>query len=83
MVKAMNAPSNKDVTEDVRDSQIRPVAGIWECPNCGRHIQVIMDSATPEKQPFTCVCGTPMQPGDQYKELDGQPNKESAPMGDP
>lgn len=50
----------------VADSQIKPVAGIWTCPNCGRAIQVITDSETAKVQPFTCVCGAPMEPGEQH-----------------
>ena len=54
----------------VREQQIEPVAGIWACDNCGRRIQVIVDSEMPKKQPFTCVCGTPMKPGEEHAQPD-------------
>ena len=56
----------------IRDKQLDPVAGIWACPNCGRRIQVIMDSPTPKTGPFVCVCGTDMAPGEEH----GQPDKD-------
>ena len=66
-----------EIEREVQETQVQPVAGIWLCGNCGRRIQVITESATPKVQPFTCVCGTPMDPGDEHAELpdlkDGQP----------
>jgi hypothetical protein len=58
-----------DLQRDVQRSQVEPVAGIWACPNCGRRIQVITDSEQPKVQPFTCVCGTPMAPGEEHFEV--------------
>ena len=59
------------LSREVRDGQAMPVAGIWACPNCGRHIQVITESAEPKKQAFTCVCSTAMEPGEEHVEIDG------------
>jgi hypothetical protein len=58
-----------EIDREVEESQIRPIAGIWSCPNCGRRIQVITDSDQPEVQPFTCVCATQMEPGEEHAEL--------------
>jgi hypothetical protein len=54
--------------DEVIESQVHPVAGIWYCDNCGRRIQVITDGDRPELQSFTCVCGTPMQPGEEHSQ---------------
>ena len=54
---------------EVEETQIRPTAGIWSCRNCRRRIQLITDSDLPEVQPFVCVCGTPMEPGEEHGEL--------------
>jgi hypothetical protein len=51
---------------EVQETQIDPVAGIWLCNLCGRRIQVITESDYPKRQPFTCVCGAPMEPGPQH-----------------
>jgi hypothetical protein len=53
-------------SREVRETQIDPVAGIWYCEHCGRRIQVITESDHEKLQAFTCVCGTPMQPGEQH-----------------
>ena len=58
-------PTNREV----RDTQVDPTAGIWLCDNCGRRIQVITDSEIPKTQPFTCVCGSPMTPGEEHATL--------------
>jgi hypothetical protein len=50
----------------VRDTQVDAVAGVWICENCGRRIQVITDSEVPKKQPFVCVCGARMIPGEEH-----------------
>lgn len=55
---------------DVRDQQMQPVAGVWECPNCGRHIQVLTESNIEQKMPFRCVCGANMEPGESHVEVD-------------
>jgi hypothetical protein len=52
--------------QEVRDTQVDPVAGIWFCENCGRRIQVITDGSLPKKQPFSCVCATRMIPGEEH-----------------
>jgi len=57
------------VTQEVEDTQVKPVAGIWACPNCGRRIQVIVESDKPKVQPFTCVCGTAMDPGEEHAQI--------------
>jgi hypothetical protein len=54
----------------VREKQIEPVAGIWVCVNCGRRIQVVVDSDVPKEQPFTCVCGATMKPGEEHAQPD-------------
>lgn len=51
---------------EVRDTQVDPTAGIWLCDNCGRRIQVMTDSEVPKVQPFVCVCGTKMIPGEEH-----------------
>ena len=56
---------------EVEETQIRPVAGIWACPNCGRKIQVLTESETPKVQAFVCVCGAQMEPGEEHVELAG------------
>ena len=61
---------SESLQRDVRDREMRPVAGIWECPNCGRHIQVITESNVAQKVPFRCVCGTDMEPGESHVEID-------------
>jgi rubrerythrin len=69
VVETMNRRA-RDLREEIQEKQIKPVAGIWSCPYCGRHIQMVLDSTVPERQPFICVCGTPMEPGEQHAELD-------------
>jgi hypothetical protein len=51
---------------EMAETQIKPVAGIWLCNHCGRRIQVITSSEHEKLQPFTCVCGTPMEPGAEH-----------------
>ena len=59
-----------EVSREVSDGQAMPVAGIWSCPNCGRDIQVITESAVPKKQAFICVCGVAMEPGEEHVEVE-------------
>jgi hypothetical protein len=66
----MNRQSER-LNREVSDKQAMPVAGIWSCPNCGRHIQVITESAVRQKQAFTCVCSTAMEPGEEHVEIEG------------
>lgn len=66
MVEAMNQRSEARVDREVRETQARPVAGIWACDNCGRRIQVITESTVAKKQSFVCVCGVEMRPGDEH-----------------
>ena len=66
----MNRQSER-LSREVSDGQAMPVAGIWSCPNCGRHIQVITESAVPKKQAFTCVCSVAMEPGEEHVEIEG------------
>jgi hypothetical protein len=66
----MNQRTTESLNRDVRDRQMKPVAGIWECPSCGRHIQVLTDSDVAQKSPFRCVCGTDMEPGESHTEID-------------
>jgi hypothetical protein len=58
-----------DLEREVRETQVKPVAGIWVCHHCGRRIQVITETDHPKLQPFTCVCGTNMEPGEEHAEL--------------
>jgi hypothetical protein len=51
---------------EIEETQIKPVAGIWICNHCGRRIQVITSSQHEKVQPFTCVCGTDMEPGPEH-----------------
>jgi hypothetical protein len=55
-----------ELNHEVRRDQPRPVAGVWACDNCGRRIQVVMESTVPKKQAFVCVCGAEMRPGDEH-----------------
>ena len=67
---------------NVRETQVRPVAGIWYCPNCGRRIQVITDSNVEEIQPFTCVCGNMMRPGEEHSVVESKsPDLDEKPHG--
>ena len=59
------------LSREVGEQQAMPVAGIWSCANCGRSIQVIMESEVPKKQAFICVCGAAMEPGEEHVEVDG------------
>lgn len=52
--------------EEIRETQLEPVAGIWRCPNCERRIQVMTDSDVPKVQAFVCVCGAKMEPGEEH-----------------
>jgi hypothetical protein len=58
-----------EVDREVARTQVKPVAGIWGCPICGRRIQVITDSETPKKQSFVCVCGATMEPGEEHAQV--------------
>ena len=62
-----------ETEREVKETQVSPVAGIWLCNNCGRRIQVITESETPKVQAFTCVCGTPMEPGEEHTEVSEEP----------
>jgi hypothetical protein len=64
------------MTNSNADTEVRPIAGIWVCHRCGRRIQVITDGSIEQKQPFTCVCGEPMEPGLEHEPLlqDNNPN---------
>ncbi len=59
----------RDLEREVWETQVKPVAGIWTCPVCGRAIQVIIESDVAKKQPFICVCGTPMEPGEEHAQV--------------
>jgi hypothetical protein len=52
--------------QEVEETQVKPVAGVWVCPHCGRRIQVITESEHEKVQPFICVCGTEMVPGEEH-----------------
>jgi len=54
------------MNSDIRRTQVEPTAGIWRCNHCGRRIQVITESDHAKVQAFTCVCGTPMVPGEEH-----------------
>jgi hypothetical protein len=59
---------------EIEETQIKPVAGIWLCNHCGRRIQVITSSEHEKVQPFTCVCGTDMEPGEEHALEEERPN---------
>jgi hypothetical protein len=63
---------------EVQQTQVEPVAGIWFCTNCGRRIQVITASEYPKIQPFVCVCGASMEPGDEHAQVLDDAGKGSA-----
>ena len=65
----MTREQRAGLKREVERTQVEPVAGIWACPNCGRRIQEITESAVTKVQPFTCVCGTPMEPGEEHYEV--------------
>jgi hypothetical protein len=60
---------SKAPNADIRDTQIKPTAGVWACQHCGRRIQVITESEHEKLQPYICVCGTPMEPGEEHSVL--------------
>ena len=70
---AMNEQRDLDRRLEVAETQVKPVAGIWVCGNCGRRIQVITESEQEKRQPFTCVCGTPMDPGEEHAQAGEEP----------
>ncbi|MPZ50484.1 MAG: hypothetical protein GEU75_14500 [Dehalococcoidia bacterium] len=70
-----------EIRREVEETQVKPVAGIWACPNCGRRIQVIAASETPKVQPFTCVCGALMEPGEEHAQAGEEP-KQPKPVDD-
>ncbi|HXH20955.1 MAG TPA: hypothetical protein VNN10_02920 [Dehalococcoidia bacterium] len=55
-----------EIRREVQETQVKPVAGIWLCRDCGRRIQVLTESEYPKRQPFTCVCGATMEPGEEH-----------------
>lgn len=59
------APQTLEARE-VRETQVSPVAGIWACNRCGRRIQVMTAGRHDKLQPFTCVCGAQMEPGEEH-----------------
>jgi len=66
----MTNERTETLRRDVREGDIRPVAGIWQCPTCHRVIQLMTESDVPQKVPFRCVCGVDMEPGPDEKEID-------------
>ena len=44
-----------------------PKPGIWVCPHCECKLQIIVDPVHAWEQPFTCVCGTPMEPTEVHE----------------
>lgn len=50
--------------------QVAPAAGVWACDHCGRRIQVIQDAEHEKVQPFVCVCGSVMEPGEEHSRPD-------------
>jgi hypothetical protein len=64
---------NEVLDKQVEETQIKPVAGIWACPNCNRRILVITESSVEKKQAFVCVCGTSMEPGEEHARVGEQP----------
>lgn len=66
----MNRRETGPPPEEIQETQIQPVAGIWTCENCGRAIQVITESEIAKVQAFTCVCGTAMEPGPEHAHLE-------------
>ena len=67
--RAAEVRAAEQEAQEVRDTQISPVAGIWACMNCGRRIQVITESEVSKVQPFICVCGAAMEPGEEHDHL--------------
>jgi hypothetical protein len=41
------------------------ISGIWKCPDCGGQVQIIVAPNTSLNQPFICMCGAPMVPGEE------------------
>lgn len=49
---------------DVEEAPAASLPTIWECPDCGAQIQVVVAPPTGRAEhPFHCVCGAEMQPG--------------------
>ena len=71
----MQDRSKSPEAREIRETQIDPTAGVWYCNNCGRRIQVITDSDTPKVQPFVCVCGATMEPGEEHANLEPDAGK--------
>ena len=51
------------------------IAGIWKCPDCGGQIQIIVAPETALNQPFICMCGAPMVPGEERDQTDAGGSK--------
>jgi len=64
---------------EVRETQVQPTAGIWYCTNCGRRIQEMLEGSKPKVGPYVCVCGTPMEPGDENTTPDARLDNARAP----
>jgi ribosomal protein L37AE/L43A len=64
--------SRSETRREVAETQVKPAAGIWYCNRCGRRIQVITDSDYPKVQPFGCVCGSVMEPGEEHRQVDSE-----------
>jgi hypothetical protein len=75
----MTGERRTGLESEVQRTQLKPVAGIWVCPNCGRRIQLITDSEVAKVKPFTCVCGAEMEPGDEHSEVGHDDATEAAP----
>jgi hypothetical protein len=56
----------KELAETEVQGEAASLASLWKCPQCGAQIQIIVGPQGPIKQPFTCVDGTAMVPGEEH-----------------
>ena len=75
----MERGSDNETRNEVRQTQVEPTAGIWFCTNCGRRIQEIQQGDKAKVGPYVCVCGTPMQPGEEHATVDTRIDDARAP----
>jgi hypothetical protein len=56
----------KELAETEVQGDVASLASLWKCPQFGAQIQVIVAPDGPIEQPFTCVDGTSMIPGEEH-----------------
>jgi hypothetical protein len=61
----------EEAAESRRTAGQAAISGIWKCPDCGGQVQIIVAPETALNQPFICMCGAPMVPGEERKTDEG------------